>query len=196
MPLIQVKTGSGAAQQVQVGRLPGVHAQPEAEQHLGGRRRRRARAGGDPAVCAANARVGSQLAQEGVARLVEVAGHLEGEPAAGRDVRHQLGQQVEVAGHPLSVALETSTSTGLGGRQARRSPCSTRTATMPDAPGRATISGEESTPSTSAPGQRRASRAVRCPGLGAEVDDAGGGGGADAGDQLDEGRPRSSAYAR
>lgn len=88
-------------EQVQVCRLPGVDAQPEVAQrggiHLRVVGERAGHAAGELRV----ARLVGEPLQQCVAGLVMVAGHLEGEPAPGRNVADQPRQQLEVAGHPL-----------------------------------------------------------------------------------------------
>ena len=81
-----------AGEDVQVGRLPRVDGAAE-----GGERvevRRGGVAGGAPrrrAVLGVR-RLGGELATDRVAGLVEVAGHLEREPPAGRTTRHEVGR--------------------------------------------------------------------------------------------------------
>ncbi len=100
--LVPVANWVVAVQHMQVGRLPGVHiaACPREQVQVFGRIRRLAiqlhigqqRA---PAVR------GGKLQQRLVARLVEVAGNLERQPAARLEEARPPGQHAEVAGHPL-----------------------------------------------------------------------------------------------
>ena len=97
--------------------------------------------------------VGRKLAPDRVARLVEVPGHLEGEPPPGR--RRQPGSRATWRGTHCNAALDTTTSARPD--QSSIAPTWKRTPAADAAP---IISGDESMPSTSASGQRCLRRPV------------------------------------
>ena len=115
-----------------------------------------------------------QLGELGVAGRAEVARHLEGEPAAGASAPTRPRQQVKMLGHPLQGRV------GHDHVHRLRRVASREVADGEAQPARAgagassIISGEVSSPRTSASGQRSASVAVRLPGPQPEVDDCGG----------------------
>ena len=133
-------------------------------------------------------RLGGQLGADRVARLVEVAGHLEGQPAAGaRPARPAPGSRSRWPGTHCSVALETRTSTGsAAAAQSRRSATSNVDAGV----GRPRLRdhlGAGVEPDDRASGQRSASSAVRLPGPQPRSTTVRRVGGADPRDELDEG---------
>ena len=83
-----------------------------------------AAAPGRPRGRRANAGTAARSPPARVARLAEVARHLEREPAARRDEPTSRASRSRWPGTHCSVALDVSTSTGRGGAQARRSPTS------------------------------------------------------------------------
>ena len=157
----------GAGQDVQVRRLPGVDRAAGAGQHVvvDGRV---VRAGHRDAGRVHDVRrLAGQLGADGVAGLVEVARHLEGEPAAGGDLRDQgagagRGGRAPTGAWRWRPARPARASVGSPSRAGRppRSRCARHVA----ARAASIISGLESRPITSASGQRAASSAVRLPG--------------------------------
>ncbi len=124
-------------------------------------------------------------------RRVEVPRNLPGQPRiGGQRVRPRCNER-GVPGHPLQVPRSTRRHRRTRqGRHDAMSPSSKWIRESPSACACSIISGEESTPTTSASGHRAASSCVSVPGPAAQIDDPARRDGADPVDQVDE-RPPS-----
>ena len=102
-----------ALEHVEVGRLPGVDLAAELLERLEVDDRVVRARDGDARRVGGVRRLCGQLGADRVARLAEVAGHLEGQPAArARPVPTRAGSRSRWPGTHCSVAFETRTSTG------------------------------------------------------------------------------------
>ena len=180
--------GVGAGQHVEVRRLPGVDAAAEGREGLEVDRRVVAARDGDATRVVGVRRLGGQLGADGVAGLVEVARHLEGEPAArphprrparaaGRGGRGPTGGWRWRPGRRPGRRRVTS----RGGRRRR-----SRSTSRQPRPSRSSP-GLESSPRMAASGQRARSSVVRLPGPQPRSTTVAGVGRRDPRDQLDEG---------
>ena len=99
----QAMPDPGSVQSVQVGRLPhvGVEARVEQQRRVLGRREHGVLVTQHAADQRRPARRVGERAQQDVRRRVEVAGHLDRQPAAGGQPRRPVPQQRSVPGHPL-----------------------------------------------------------------------------------------------
>ena len=185
-----------AAQHVQVGRLPGVHGVTS-----GWSARRYVAASCASGVATPDGllvvrRGRGEVAADRVARLVEVARHLEGEPAARAHVRDQRRQQVQVAPAPTGARRWTparrpaTTGASRAGRP-RRTP-RRRRAPAPSRSSPGTSRGRSPAPTASV----ACSRPVRLPGPQPRSTTVRGSSAPTRPTSSTNGRPRSSAYAR
>ena len=157
-----------AREHVQVRGLPDVGGEPGGGQHVevADRLQDGVRSWGGVGEPVGPARRAAELGEQRVRGCPEVARHLHRQPAARRQPLPPTGQAASAwPGTQCSTALLTTTSTGPVGFPGR----GRRPATNSSRPGTATcaaaasISGEESTPVTRAPGQRARSDAVSVP---------------------------------
>ena len=187
--------GVVALQHVQVRRLPDVDRTARGGERVEVGRRRRGCRGRRRRRVLGVRRLGGQLGADRVAGLVEVAGHLEGEPAARRDLGHERRQQVEVVGHPLQRGVgDEHVDAALRGGPVPQvadgeviaaSPWSRR----PPRPSR----GWSRRRGRRRPGQRSASSAVRLPGPQPRSTTVRGSSAPIRATRSTKGRPRSSA---
>src|SRR5690606_23517293 len=112
-----VEDGVLALQQVQVRRLPHVGGAAEGGQPLqvGAGRRDGVGVAQDAVEAAAPPGGGGQFAHQDVAGGVEVAGHLEGEGAAGGEPVGPVAEPAGVAGHPLQGGVADDEVAGFRG---------------------------------------------------------------------------------
>ena len=171
VPLSSRPPRPSPGQHVQVGRLPGVHLAARAGQQRPGSRPDppACRFSCTPASCARQRADAASSRSSAWLRLVEVARHLERQPAARRQAaRPSAAAASRWPGTHCSTALETITSTGAAGlplpARRRRRTAAVRGRACRSACAASIISAELSIPVTSAPGQRSASAAVSCPG--------------------------------